>query len=47
MPSTFTADLMQRFSSIETLQIEFVGPSGQSAASVTADSAEMSLEPVR
>lgn len=46
MPSTFTADLMQSFQGIESLQVEFVGPGGQSAASVTASSAEVSLESV-
>lgn len=46
MPTTFTAELMQRFPGIETLQVEFVGPGGQSAATVTASSVEVSLEPV-
>ena len=46
-PTTFTAALMQRFPGIEALQVEFVGPGGQSAASLTAgSSADVSLEPV-
>ena len=47
LPSTFTAKLMHRFPGIETLRVEFVGPGGQSAVSVTAESADVALGPVR
>ena len=46
IPSTFTATIIERFPGIEALQVEFVGPGGQSAELATAGSAEISLEPV-